>query len=334
MPNPNSYTFKLSPGQQDELAGLLNQGNYLPIEVPYTRVAVDAEGCKVMLYTSGKCLVQGKGATDFVQFVLEPLVLQEVRTGYEEVLHPQAFEPHLGIDESGKGDFFGPMVVAAVYTNEDLTRQFQEIGVKDSKNISSDKKAMAMARQIRERLGNRFALVTIGPRAYNRLYAKMRSVNTLLAWGHARALEDLLDVVPSCPRAVADQFGPKRQIEQALMRKGRTIALEQRPRAESDPAVAAASILARAAFLYGLEKMGKELKTEIPKGASSRVVEVATQLVRDRGPAVLVDAAKCHFKTTDKVLAAAGCGRDDLGPEGAAVSKPFTRKKASGPPER
>lgn len=326
MALPNSYTFKLDPAQQDELARVLSQGNYLPIEVPYTRIAVDAEGCKVMLYTSGKCLVQGKGATDFVQFVLEPLILREVRTGYEDVLHPQAFEPHAGIDESGKGDFFGPMVIAAVYTNPDLTRQFQAMGVKDSKNISSDKKALSLARDIRERLGNRFALVTIGPRAYNRLYAKMRSVNTLLAWGHARALEDLLETVPSCTRAVADQFGPQRQIEQALMRKGRSIELEQRPRAEADPAVAAASILARAGFLQALDKMGRQLGTEIPKGASDRVIQTAQDLVKRLGPAVLLDAAKCHFKTTDKVLSAGGHTRSELGPEGEAVSKPYVRR--------
>jgi ribonuclease HIII len=329
MAQTNSYTFKLTPAQQDDLARLLGQGNYLPIEVPYTRIAVDAEGCKVMLYTSGKCLVQGKGATDFVQFVLEPLVLREVRTGYEDVLHPQAFEPHAGIDESGKGDFFGPMVIAAVYTNEDLTRQFQAMGVKDSKSISSDKKALSLAREIRERLGNRFALVTIGPRAYNRLYAKMRSVNTLLAWGHARALEDLLERVPSCSRAVADQFGPQRQIEQALMRKGRRIVLEQRPRAESDPAVAAASILARAGFLHALQALGERLGLEIPKGASARVVDAARELVARHGPPVLLDAAKCHFKTTDKVLAGGGHARGDLGPEGEAVSKPYVRRTSN-----
>ena len=327
--NKNSYTFKLTAEQQDQLEELLKTGNFLPIEVPYTRVAVDAEDCKVMLYTSGKCLVQGKGATDWVQFVLEPTILKEVVTGYEEVLQPQAFEPHIGIDESGKGDFFGPMVIAAVYTNPDLTSAFQKMGVRDSKNISSDKKAIGMARELRDLLGNRYSIVPIGMGAYNRLYAKMKSVNSLLAWGHSRALENLLDVVPSCPRAVADQFGPKQQTERALMRKGRHIELIQRPKAESDPAVAAASILARAAFLDALERLGKKYGAEFPKGASSRVVDSAIALVKSRGPEILLETAKCHFKTTDKVLAAAGHRRAELGPEGEAVSKPYTRKRAS-----
>ena len=183
-----------------------------------------------------------------------------------------------------------------------------------------------MARDLREVLGHRFSIVTIGPRAYNRLYAKMRSVNTLLAWGHARAIEDLLDAVPGCPKAISDQFGPKRQIEQALMRKGRSIELVQRPKAESDPAVAAASILARAAFLQGLSKIEKQYQHEIAKGASDRVLQAAQELVSKHGPEILLDTTKTHFKSTDKVLAALGLDRTPLGPEGQAVSKPFTRK--------
>ena len=317
----NSYTFTLTEPQQDVLAGLLGSGTYLPIEVPHTKIAVDADHCKVMLYRSGKCLVQGKGAKDFVEFVLEPLVLQEVVTGYEEVLHQEYFQPHIGVDESGKGDFFGPLVIAAVYTDEPLARQFQAMGVKDSKAITTDKKALGMARDIREKLGKRFALVTIGSRAYNRLYGSMRNVNAMLAWGHARAIENLLDVVPDCPRAVADQFGPKRQVERALMNKGRSIALEQRPRAESDPAVAAASILARAGFLHALQALEKTYGVPIPKGASAKVVETAESLVRQRGPEVLLDLAKCHFRTADKVLAGAGFDREALGSEGGAVSR-------------
>ena len=322
MAAKNSYTFVLTPEQQDALEQLLASGNYLSREVPHTRIAVEADRCKVMLYSSGKCLVQGKGATDWVQFILEPLVLMEVRTGYEEVLNPQAFQPHMGIDESGKGDFFGPMVIAAVFSDDGLAHKFNEMGVKDSKAISSDTKAFGLDRELRKLLDRKFALVTIGPKAYNRLYTKMRSVNSILAWGHARAIENLLGLVPDCTRAVADQFGPKRQIEQALMRKGRTIELEQRPKAESDPAVAAASILARASFLRALEKLKKEHGHEFPKGASEKVRKQAEILVKGKGPGVLLDTAKCHFRTADQVLEAVGHRRDELGPE--AVSKSRT----------
>jgi ribonuclease HIII len=227
----------------------------------------------------------------------------------------------MGIDESGKGDFFGPMVIVAAYADEEITRTFREMNVRDSKNITSDRKAMDLADNIRDVLGDRYAMVTIGPRAYNRLYASMRNVNQILAWGHARAIENLLEKVPACPRAVADQFGPRRQIEQALMKKGRKIELAQRPRAESDLAVAAASVLARAAFLYALKKLGKQFDLEFPKGASDAVRKTAVSLVGEHGPEVLLESAKCHFKTTDKVLEEAGLDRQALGPEGAATSK-------------
>lgn len=322
-----SYTYTLTAPQQESLIQLLRTGNYRPTEIPYTRIAVDAENCRIALYTSGKCVVQGKGAHDWIVYNLEPFVLQEARLGYEEVHDPEASQPHMGIDESGKGDFFGPLVIAAAYVNKPLAKAFAEKGVRDSKTVTSDKKAEDMARDIRKMLGDRYALVTIGPRAYNRLYSKMRNVNDMLAWGHARAIENLLEKVPDCPRAVSDQFGPKRQIEQALMKNGRSIELIQRPKAESDPAVAAASILARAGFIAALRKMGEQFDITIPKGASDRVREIAVELVQQKGPETLLDTCKCHFRTTDAVLEAAGHSRKDLGPEGQAVSKPFKGRK-------
>ena len=321
MPARTSFTYKLTEAQQETLIDLLSAGNYLPVEMEHTRIAVDADRCRIALYKSGKCLVQGKGAQEWITFTLEPYVLLTAEVGYEDVLHPEALAPHMGIDESGKGDFFGPLVIAAVYTDEGLARAFRDMDVKDSKRITTDRRALDLADELRKALGDRFAIVTIGPRAYNRLYAKMGNVNRMLAWGHARAIENLLEKVPDCPRAVADQFGPKRQIEQALLKKGRRIELEQRPRAESDPAVAAASILARAAFVYSLQKMGRNFDLEIPMGASARVVETAGELVGREGPEVLLDTSKCHLRTADKVLESAGHRRADLGPDGQAVSK-------------
>lgn len=317
----NSYTFKLHEGQQKALRELLETGNYQPLEVPYTIVAADGPDCKIALYTSGKLVVQGKGAQDWVTFTLEPQILQEARLGYEEVLSPELSSPHMGIDESGKGDFFGPLVIVAAYVDPPLARRFREMDVRDSKTITSDKKATEMAEAIADALRGRFAVVQIGPRAYNRLYHRMRNVNEMLAWGHARAIEDLLEKVPDCPRALSDQFGPKRQIEKALLKKGRRIKLEQRPKAESDPAVAAASVLARALFIRALQDLKKRLGVDIPKGASEAVKKSAAKLVEQRGPGILLDVAKCHFKTTDDVLAPLGHSRAVLGPEGQAISR-------------
>ncbi|MBT3192383.1 MAG: ribonuclease HIII, partial [Verrucomicrobia bacterium] len=322
-------TYKLTDDQQAVLSEILRTGNYRPTEVPYTSIAAKTEDCNINLYTSGKLLVQGKGAQEFVEFILEPLVLLSVSVGYEEVVNPELSQPHMGVDESGKGDFFGPMVIAAAYIDETLIDAMRELDVKDSKNITSDKKAMFIGSELRKLLGHRFALVTIGPAAYNRLYSKMRSVNRILAWGHARAIEDLLAKVPTCPKAISDQFGNKETVERALMQKGRGIELIQRHKAESDPAVAAASIIAREAFLRSLQKMGQMYGVEIKKGASAAVREVAVGLARSKSPEVLLQACKCHFKTTDAVLAELGVTRKDLPAEGQVVSKPYTR-----PPKR
>ncbi len=325
MTNQNTFTYTLSELQQQKLTSLLRNGNYRPAEVPHTRIAVKGEDCAVNLYKSGKLLVQGKGAREFVEFTLEPLVLETVMLGYEQTLQPEQTEPHMGVDESGKGDYFGPLVIAAAYVDKSLYESMRKLDVKDSKAIHSDKKAMATGKALRELLGNRFSMVVIGPAAYNRLYAKMRSVNRILAWGHARAIENLLQAVPDCPKAISDQFGSKESVERALMKSGRGIELVQRHKAESDMAVAAASILAREGFLYALQKMRERYGVEIPKGASAAVREAAVVFGRQHEPSALLDVVKCHFKTTDAVLGELGSRRENLPPEGQVVSKPYTR---------
>jgi ribonuclease HIII len=317
----NSFTFALDPTQQDALQRELTEGNYRAVTVPYARAAGERPGCKVVLYQSGKCVAQGKGAAEWVSFVLEPNILGAAQIDDANAVSAEAFVPHMGIDESGKGDFFGPLVIAAAYVDAPLVRELKKLNVRDSKLISSDRKALEIGRALRQILRGRHTVIPIGPRAYNRLYASMRSVNRMLAWGHARAIENLLDRVPSCVQAVADQFGPEAQIKRALMEKGRSIELIQRHKAESDPAVAAASILARCGFLEALQAMAETHGMEIPKGASDRVRAAAVALVRKAGPGVLLDVAKCHFRTADQVLETAGHRREELGPEGQAVSQ-------------
>ena len=327
MTAKTSFTYKLSKPQQKILTDLLKYGNYRPVAREHTIIAATTENCNISLFKSGKCLIQGKGSADFVTFVLEPTVLQEAGLGYEEVLNPESVEPHMGIDESGKGDFFGPIVIASAFVDKGLIDKMREMDVKDSKNITSDKKALDIGRNLRKLLGNKFSIVKIGPAAYNRLYAKMRNVNTLLAWGHARSIENLLDAVPGCPKAISDQFGRKDQVQKALMKKGREIELIQRHKAESDMAVAAASIIARESFLRALQDLEKKYEVKFPKGASDLVRASAVELVKQHGPKILLETSKCHFQTADKVLKEAGSDRSELGPEGEAVSKASNFKK-------
>jgi ribonuclease HIII len=205
----------------------------------------------------------------------------------------------IGIDESGKGDYFGPLVIAAVFVDATTQNELTLMEVRDSKKIS-DSRILDMAPDIRIICPH--SIITIGPQRYNELYAKIRNLNRLLAWGHAKALETLLDRV-SCGRAIADQFGDERLILNALQEKGRTIVLEQRHKAESDLAVAAASILARAEFLQRLKRLSDEIGTSLPKGASSAVELAGRMIVKKHGEERLGSVAKLHFKTTRAVLA-------------------------------
>src|SRR5512136_903541 len=166
-----SYTCKLDAQQAVALKAWLDTHSFRPRDVPYARFAGEGEKANMVFYESGKLVVQGKGTQEFVEFVLEPEILQEARLGYEAVLNPDLLLPRLGVDESGKGDFFGPLCVAGAYVNEAVARAWQDAGIRDSKNISSDRKIAELARLIRETPGCVTAVVPIGNAAYNRLYS-------------------------------------------------------------------------------------------------------------------------------------------------------------------
>ncbi|MBH0202456.1 MAG: ribonuclease HIII [Nitrospira sp.] len=212
---------------------------------------------------------------------------------------PPRMIERIGIDESGKGDYFGPLVIAAVFVDATTQGELRLMQVRDSKKIL-DGRILEMAPDIKTICPH--SVITIGPHKYNELYAKIKNLNRLLAWGHAKALETLLDRV-TCARAISDQFGNERLILNVLQEKGRKIVLEQRPKAESDLAVAAASILARAEFLIRLKRLSGEVGTTLPKGASPAVELAAKMVIKKHGQERLGQVAKLHFKTTKAVLA-------------------------------
>ncbi len=297
-----SYTTTLSEPQAAALKNWLTQHGYKFREVPYAKFAAEKEKTNMVFYESRKLVVQGKGTQEFVEFVLEPEILQEARLGYEEVLNPELLLPRLGVDESGKGDFFGPLCVAGVYVNESVVRAWKDAGVRDSKLIGSDKRIKEVAEIIRKTPGCVTTVVPIGNEAYNRLYATMRSVNSMLAWGHARVIENLMalqyQMKPAPVRAISDQFAQtKDTVTKALMSLGRGIELIQKHRAEADLAVAAASILARNEFVTRLESMGKQYGMVFPKGASAAVDAAAKEFLAKHGAENLKKVAKMHFRT-------------------------------------
>jgi len=298
----NSYTHTLTRDQASTLRTLLAESGFQFSPKQYTLFFARKNSLSVTVYEKGpKVLVQGKGVEEFVQFELEPKILGEAKLGYEEVHSPEMFEPHFGVDESGKGDFFGPLVVAGVYVDRGIARKLVDAGVQDSKRIGSDARIRALAETIRKSTAGLIETVLIGPERYNELYQKFGNLNKLLGWGHARVIENLLAKKSDCPRALSDQFADARVIEQSLLRHGRKIDIEQRTKAESDIGVAAASILAREAFINWLEHRGKELGLRLERGVSANVKEAAKKLVEINGPQVLRELAKVHFRTAHEI---------------------------------
>ena len=339
-----SYTYELTNDQQEILLGIMVNGNYRRREVPYSLWSIEGDHFNATLYAKEKhgrrkLCVQGSKAEDFVLFVLEPNVLGAATLGYENVLDPEKLAPHGGSDESGKGDYFGPLVVCCAYVDEAVaaaidgftyfTRNDQRVKleVKDCKQMS-DAQVLEAGRQLRALLGpNGYAVVKLGPAAYNRLYAKMKNINRMLAWAHGTAIEELLEKKPGVGRVVVDQFAPtEATIRRALKTRGRAATIEQRHKAESDLAVAVASVIARELFLRAIQDMTQEVfgacsGQKVPAGSSDpRVRELAEEMVRKNGPVWLMNHCKAHFQTTDKVLAACGKSRADLPPEGQVVS--------------
>jgi ribonuclease HIII len=297
-----SHTCKLNDAQAKALEGYLREHDYEFREVPYARYAGANDKLNVVFYESGKLVLQGKGTQEFIEFVLEPEILKEAKLGYEEVLNPELLLPRLGVDESGKGDFFGPLCVAGVYVNESVVRAWKDAGIKDSKNISSDKRIRELAELIRDTPGCVTTVVPIGNERYNQLYTKMRSVNTMLAWGHARVIENLMgqkhQMNPPPVRAISDQFASSKDtVGKALMSLGRQIELVQRHKAEEDLAVAAASILARHEFVSRLAALEKQFGMTFPKGASALVDKAAKEFVSRYGAENMAKVAKMHFRT-------------------------------------
>lgn len=289
------------------LRDLLETRGWTFSEVPYAHWKATGDKVNVVAYCSGKLTVQGGGTADFVSFILEPEVLHTFTFGYEEAVPAETntilepVDPHGGVDESGKGDFFGPLVVSAVFVTPETGDELRKIGVCDSKLIKSSKKILELSSKIRMITQGTSTVVTLPPESYNRVYAQIGNLNRLLAWGHARAIENLLEKVPACPRVLCDKFANEVLIQRALMTRGRTIELNQRTKAESDVAVAAASILAREGFLKGMEKLSAEFGVEFPRGAGTQVRAVATQLFQKHGKEVFARCAKLHFKTYHEV---------------------------------
>ncbi len=294
-----SFTCELTEAQVECLRQILTSGGYEAREIPYTQFAYAQKDLVVSVYIKkNKLLIQGKGTEEFIEFVLEPKVTGVLAPPISDV----DVEPHFGIDESGKGDYLGPLVIAGVFVNSEIADHLLKLGVCDSKLVSSSAKIKKLADGIRKTPGIVYHIVSVGPERYNQLYAQFKNLNRFLAWGHATVIETLATKVPDCPMALSDQFANPIVLKSALAKKNVHIRLEQRTKAESDVAVAAASILARERFVNWMDAAGKAAGIEFSLGVSPKVVSAARQIVETHGESMLAKVAKLHFKTTKEVL--------------------------------
>ncbi len=265
----------------------------------HTLFQAKKKGLSVTLYTSGKLVVQGKEMGEFIEFYLEPEILKSFSYTYGE---PEKGEldltARIGIDESGKGDVLGPLCIGGVQASGKQIEELKKLGVVDSKKLS-DAKMLKMAPKIRKIAP--WHVVRVNPLRYNELYEQFKNLNKFLAWGHATVIEKLAQQT-GCHKVIVDQFAAEWVVESALRKKGLEVDLTQRTKAESDVVVAAASVLARVAFLDGLEKLEKEWGLELPKGASAKVKSQMRLFVSKHGPEKLPNIAKMHFKTVNEIL--------------------------------
>ena len=298
---PKHYVCIVNDAQRVQIENYCREHGWQFSDLPYGHWKAAGNKINVAAYNSGKLTVQGAATADFVLYFLEPEVLHTAGFGYDEpaapaVVNVSNITPHGGIDESGKGDFFGPLVVAGVYADSAIGVQLAAAGVCDSKLIKSDKKITEIAQKIRNIAAGKFAVVTVGPEAYNRLSGSFGNLNRLLAWGHAKVIEELLEKVPDCPRMLSDKFGNESLIRNALQTRGRLIKLDQETKAESDVAVAAASILARDGFIRIMAKLSESSGITLPRGAGNNVQAMANEIAA-RDPELLKRISKTHFRT-------------------------------------
>ena len=297
------YTLKLDTERLDALGERLDSdpsGLWKHYDVAYSVFAFKGEGVNVVGYHTGKVVVSGKNTEDFVENILEAEITKEARLGYDHVHHPEWFTLHAGCDESGKGDLFGPLVAACVVADGDMVKYWMEAGVADSKQLS-DTNILKLNKLIRDTDGVVIKSAFARMPKYNDLYIKFgKNLNKLLAWYHGRALNEALDARPA-PWGLLDQFTNQPLVD-AYVRERNDFRLESRTKAESDPVVAAASIVARAIYVREMQRLSEAAGQTLLKGAGANVLKQAKAIVNEQGTEALANFAKMHFKTAYQAL--------------------------------
>jgi ribonuclease HIII len=303
----NIFSEKIDIKKQEEIKEFILQ-NFDAIVNPkqYAFWEIKHKDFTATFYNSSKFVVQGKNISTVLEVLSSKhneFSKRETGNGKQNIeatpftVHCSPFTPYIGTDESGKGDFFGPLCVAGVMVDEKNRPIFEELGIRDSKTLK-DEQMLKMAVQIQK--NSVYSVVAISNAKYNELYANFKNLNKLLAWGHAKVIENILEK-KECDYALSDKFGDERLILNALQKRGQKIQLEQRTKAESDIAVAAASVLARATFVQKMRSMENFYRLKFPKGCNGIVKTSAGEFIKKYGKERLIEVCKAHFKTYKEI---------------------------------
>ncbi len=295
-------TLMIAEDKFDLFKAYLGERGYDFEPRPHQVFLAKSKGLVVNLYNNGKIVLAGSNDAERkrVEDFLATLQVEAYQKADRQYAPIAVAGTRIGTDEAGKGDYFGPLVIAGVMADELQVEKLRQLGVKDSKSLS-DSTIQNLSIQIKKILGEKqYDIVVISPIKYNLLLSRMKNLNRLMGWGHARVIENLLVHHRECQSAISDQFGDQSFIENALMKLGRQIQLIQTPKAEREITVAAASILAKSESIRRIEAISESYGMVFPRGATE-VLPVAETFVARFGSSALINVAKVHFKTTQQI---------------------------------
>ena len=293
---PSCFVTKITIQLAAQMKTDLEEMGFIITQPSYTCFSAKKKGVSCTLYTSGKLTVQGSVMKEFLEFYLEPNVIKNL--SYSNPSISIDLTARIGVDESGKGDFFGPLCVAGFFAEGNEIKKLWQIGVKDSKELN-DLSIVKIAKKLRETF--QYHVIVVSPKRYNEMYESFKNLNNLLAWGHASIIE-IMTKKTGCKNVIIDQFAKEGVVLSALRRKKIDIPLIQKHKAEEDLVVAAASILARAAFLEHMDLLSSQAGTKLPKGGGKVTIETGKKLLELKGQEFLSLIAKTHFKNYQEII--------------------------------
>lgn len=287
-----------------KIISLIINNNYILSEIEEknynfeTTVTINKKKIKIQVYFGKKgikTILQGDINSEEYKMI-EELISQQLilKFNNESLKEPNSY---IGSDECGKGDFFGPLVIAAVYIDESVKGKLKEIGVRDSKKLNDDQ-IDRIANQIKLICKNHFEIIQINPSKYNQLYSEFKNLNKLMNWAHSKAIEELLNKI-SCTTVITDKFS-KLDLNISNNPIYSKVNFIQETGAEKFIGVAAASILARNSFNHWFHQKENE-GLKLPKGSSIIVEKKALQVLNSFGEKKLNELVKLHFKTLKKI---------------------------------